>query len=185
MENKISAIDIKKLFYSDYTKISADLTASALKTLLEDPSTVEIENIHQDTWTIDEEDASQDEYKNQLTGMVYRMGSKSMGSVTFNFTIGQYDYTTKKALMGGEVITDGSSNVIGWKRARGIVEVRKALIALTEDDVYCVLPEANIRAREANTDGAVGIAVIGTMLEPKNPAVDPEYWFDASEVNKE
>lgn len=54
----------------------------------------------------------------------------------------------------------------------------------TRRSVLCFLPYANIVAREANTDGAVGIAVVATMLEPLNEAVMPEYWFDASEVKE-
>lgn len=167
MGKQISAIDIKKLWYCDpLTKapVSGEEVISAA---------TEIKNVHQDTWQIEESEASQDSYKNQLTGATYRMGSKNMGDVTFTFTIGRYDYALKAALMGG-VATDGS-----WARARGIVEIKKCLVALTEDDVYCILPYANIQAREANTDGAVGISVTGTMLEPEVESIMPEYWFNA------
>lgn len=172
---KVSAIDIKQLWYADTSNVTADLTGTTLKTLL--TKATEVQNVHQDTWSIEESEPSQDSYKNQLTGATYRMGSKTMGDVTFNFTIGRYDYDTKAAFMGGTA-TDGS-----WKRARGITDIKLCLIALTEDDVYCVLPYASISAREANTDGAVGISVVGTMLEPENEAVMPEYWFNASELN--
>jgi len=176
---KISAIDIKRLWYAEPSAVTADLTGATLNTLLSGGTATEVENVHQDTWSIDESEPSQNRYKNQLTGATYRMGNKSMGDVTFNFTIGRYDFATKAAFMGGTA-TDGS-----WKRARGITDIKKCLIALTEDDVYCVLPYANITAREANTDGAVGISVVGTMLEPENEAVMPEYWFDKSEVTSE
>lgn len=170
------AVGIKRLFYADPTKITGDLTGALLATLLKDADTKEVKNIHQDTWTIEESESSQDSYKNQLTGSVYRMGTKTVGEVTFNWTIGQYDYKTKAEFLGGTA-TDTS-----WKRARGIVEIKKALIALTEDGQYCVLTHANINAHEANTDGATGIAVVGTAMEPENEEVSPEYWFDASEV---
>lgn len=101
-----------------------------------------------------------------------------MGDVTFNWTIGKYDYHTKAEFLGG-VATDKS-----WKRPRGIVEVHKTLIALTEDNQYCVLPYANIAARESNTDGAIGLGVVGTAMEPDNENISSEYWFDASEVVK-
>lgn len=170
----ISAVNIQRLWYADVAAITADLTGSALKTIL--TSAKEVKNIHQDTWTIEEGEPSQDSYKNQLTGATYRMGAKTMGDVTFNWTIGQYDYATKAEFMGGDA-TDTS-----WKRKRGSVVIEKALIALTEDNQYCVLPKANIIAREAQTDGAIGIAVVGTMMEPDNTAVAPEYWFDEEEV---
>lgn len=182
---KISAIDIEKLWYFPISKISADLTGSALYTLLQDSDTKEVENVHQDTWSIDEGDPSQDFYRNQLTGAVYREGAKTMGDLTFNWTIGRYDYETKKDFLGGTVIYNGtgqSQTAVGWKRDRGITVVKLGLIARTEDKQYCVLPCANISTREANTDGATGLAVVGTMLEPENPAVNPEYWFDSSEV---
>lgn len=177
---QISAVDIKRLWYTDEDAVSADLTGKALYDMVKDDggTATEIKNVHQDTWSIEEAESTQDSFKNQLTGATYRMGAKSMGDVTFNFTIGRYDYVTKKELMGGDVINTDK----GWKRARGIVEIKKCLIALTEDDQYCVLPYANITAREANTDGAIGIAVVGTMLEPLVEGVMPEYWFDKSEV---
>lgn len=173
---QISAIDIKKLWYAETSAVTADLTGTLLSTILE--SAKEITNVHQDTWTIDESEPTQDSYRNQLTGNIYRFGSKQMGDVTFNFTIGRYDYVTKKDLLGGDVINVDK----GWKRARGAVDIKKCLIALTEDDQYCVLPYANVVAREASTDGAVGLAVIGTAMEPETETIMPEYWFDASEV---
>lgn len=176
---QISAIDIKKLWYAETSAVTADLTGTLLKTIL--GSAKEITNVHQDTWTIDESEPTQDSYRNQLTGNIYRFGSKQMGDVTFNFTIGRYDYVTKKDLLGGDVINVDK----GWKRARGAVDIKKCLIALTEDDQYCVLPYANVVAREASTDGAVGIAVVGTAMEPETETIMPEYWFDASEVASE
>ena len=155
------------------------MTGTLLSTILE--SAKEITNVHQDTWTVDESEPTQDSYRNQLTGNIYRFGAKLMGEVTFNFTIGRYDYVTKKDLLGGDVINTDK----GWKRARGAVEIKKCLIALTEDDQYCVLPYANVVAREASTDGAVGLAVIGTAMEPETETIMPEYWFDASEVTSE
>lgn len=176
---QISAIDIKKLWYAETSAVTADLTGALLSTILE--SAKEITNVHQDTWTIDESEPTQDSYRNQLTGNIYRFGAKQMGEVTFNFTIGRYDYVTKKDLLGGDVINTDK----GWKRARGAVEIKKCLIALTEDDQYCVLPYANVVAREASTDGAVGLSVIGTAMEPETETIMPEYWFDASEVTSE
>lgn len=173
----VSAVDIQRLWHTDPSVITEDLTGTMLKTILE--SAKEVTNIHQDTWTIEESEPSQDSYKNQLTGATYRMGAKTMGDVTFNWTIGQYDYETKAEFMGGTA-TDTT-----WKRQRGAVTIHKTLIALTLDGQYCVLPKANIMTREAQTDGAIGLAVVGTMMEPDNTAVSAEYWFDKSEVDGE
>lgn len=171
---KVSAVSIKKLWYGDPSKITKDLDGPKLAALIAESK--QVTNIHQDTWSIEEGEPSQDTYKNQLTGATYRMGAKQMGDVTFNFTIGQYDYETKAEFVGG-TSTDAS-----WKRNRGVTVVEKYLIAQTEDDQYAVLPKANITTREAQTDNAVGLACVGTMLEPDALEVAPEYWFDASVV---
>lgn len=181
--NKICAISIKQIWYADPLGDTATaLTPAALKTKI--AAATEIDNVHQETWSIDEAEPSQDSYRNQLTGSVYRFGKKTMGDVTFNFVIGQYDYTTKAALMGGKVITDTGSAPVGWERPRGAVEMKKMMIALTNDGVYCVLPYANVAAREAYTDGASAIAVVATMMEPPSQAVAPEYWFEQEAVDK-
>lgn len=186
MGKKVSAIGIKQLWHT--AALTTDLTASALAAIVgtQDKTTglfsggsgTAIENVHQDTWEITEEEPSQETYKNQLTGTVYRMGEKEMGEVAFNFTIGRYDYALKQALMGGNVSASGNA----WKRQRGVVHIEKAIIALTEDDQFCVLSRANVNTNEGNTDGAVGLAVKATALEPDETAVSPEYWFDAEEL---
>lgn len=94
---KITAVNIKKLWYGETSGISTDLTGQALHTLLQGETLKEIKNIHQDTWTIEEAEASRTNYKNQLTNQTYR-SDKEMGDVTVNFTIGEYDYPTKKTL---------------------------------------------------------------------------------------
>lgn len=184
---KVSAIDIKQLFYCD--EISAPLTPASLKALLK--TAKEIDNVHQDTWQIEEGEASQDSYRNQLTGNVYRMSKRQMGDLTVAFTIGQYDYMTKAAIMGGKALkADGSEattadDAIGWERAIGVVELYKTLIALTYDDVYVVIPRAQLGSREASTDGAIGLAVSGTMMEPlaKTSGVSSEYWYSKKTVD--
>lgn len=175
MGTLISAVDIKRLWYTNTESITGDLTPTMLKSVL--AGATEVLNVHQDTWTIEETEATQDSYKNQLTGQTYRMGAKTMGDVTYNWTIGQYDYETKADLMGGTA-SDGM-----WKRERGAVDKYKTIIALTEDDQYAVLPKANIAARQAQTDGAVGLAVVATALEPDNAEVAPEYWIAKSKVD--
>ena len=175
-EKKVSAVDIKRLWHAPEGAVKQDLTGALLAALLKADSTKEVRNIHQNTWTIDEAESSQDSYKNQLTNTTYRKGAKTMGDVTFNWTIGRYSYAEKAEFMGG------TATETSWKRPRGVVEIKKCLIALTEDDQYCVLPNADIKSRESNTDGAVGIAIVGTMMEPDNEEVAPEYWFDSSEV---
>ena len=170
----ISAIDIKKLWYCETTDITATVTGATLKTLLS--TAKEVTNIHQDTWQVEEAEPSQDSYRNQLTGSIYRQGRKTMGDVTVTFTIGQYDFDLKAELMGGKA-TDGV-----WERGRGPVYIHKGIIALTTDDVYIVYPYCNISVREAATDGALGLSVTATVMEPKTETISTEYWVDAAQV---
>lgn len=236
--NQISAVSIKRLWYCDPIEVSPtkdNLMGEVTK----------VENVHQDTWTLEESEPSQDSYKNQLTGLVYRMGRKEMGEITANFTIGRYDYVLKQSFMGGLVhFSDGSVSketdtaaeiaakvapvykykakdtdgkfvhtgegdsavdtiydtkelaeaagtpvkvnvqtnaAVGWSRARGSVEVRKTLYALTDDDQLCILPYVNLNAHEGDSDGAIGIVIQGMALDPKTDEVMPEYWFDCSD----
>ena len=173
MGKTITAVNIKKLWYGDTSMITAKVTGATLATTL--PQLTEVKNVHQDTWTLEESEASKTPSKNQLTGLTYR-SDKEMGDVAMNFTLGEYDYQTKADLMGGTA-TEPS-----WQRARGKFTAEKPLVGLTEDDQYIVIPRADISAREATTDKAVGIPVVGTELEPTVDGVAPEYWFDSSVV---
>ena len=71
---------------------------------------------------------------------------------------------------------------IGWKRSRTYEEIHKCLMALTEDDVWAVFPKGSVVTREVETDGATGLAVVGTAMEPGNEAISTEYWYYDKEV---
>lgn len=202
---KISAVGIKKLNYCDTDLINQyvakvtekKVTAQVIKSLLADTNVKEVVNIHQDTWTLEESESSQDSYRNQLTGSVYRMGKKSMGDLTCNFTIGQYDYAHKAEFLGGTVVyaqkkvttagkeemVDDKTQPIGWLRPRGVVEIRKTMIALTEDNQYCILTFVNLSGRETNADGALGIGISGTAMEPIDSDLPMECWFDKTAID--
>ena len=115
---KVIAVGIKKLYYADPAKVTGDLTGTLLGTIIKDPATKQVENIHQDTWSIEEEEPSTTEYRNQLTNGVYRQDTE-MGNIQMSFTIGQYDYETKAAFMGG------TGSETSWKRARGVTRIEK------------------------------------------------------------
>lgn len=173
MGKTITAVNIKKLWYGDTSEITAKVTGQTLFAMLE--QLAEVKNVHQDTWTLEEAEANKTNYKNQLTGKTYR-SDKEMGDVAMNFTLGEYDYQTKADLLGG------TATETSWERAAGKVNIEKCLVGLTEDDQYIVIPRADIVAREATTDKAVGLPVVGTELEPTVDGVAPEYWFDSSVV---
>ena len=185
--SKISAVDVKRLWYADEADLASALTSTVTATILASlyralttsslaTGFAEILNVHQDTWTFEESEAQQDFYKNQLTGQVYRASRKTAGDVTVNFTIGQYDYTTKAAILGGTVIGDNK----GWARPKRAESKYKSVIFLTDDDQLCVIPHANFNGREADADKGLGLAVTAQEMEPLDGNLLPEYWYDAS-----
>ncbi|MGP1540024.1 hypothetical protein [Bacteroides pyogenes] len=185
---QISAVGVKRILYADTSVVTKDITADVAKTLIKAAITAkaEVMNVHGETWNIEESEASVSGHKNQLNGQTYRYDT-TPGEVTPAFSIGQYDYATKAALMGGEAIKKGGSgadkdNIVGWKRSTEKVVINKALFCLTEDDVWFIYPNCQIVARESNTDKAIAIAVKGLVQTPKVAGVSSEYNFDEAEV---
>lgn len=180
----ISAVGIKRIVFADTAKITKDLTSTEAQTLIKAAIAAkdEVSNVHGETWTIDESEASVTGYKNQLTGQNYRYDT-TPGELTPAFSIGQYDYKTKAAMLGGSTITAAQGGaVIGWKRPVDKPVIHKALFCLTEDDVWFIFPNTQIVAREANTDKAVAIAVRALVQTPLVAGVSSEYNFDESAV---
>lgn len=185
---QISAVGVKRILYADTSVVTKDITADVAKALIKAAITAkaEVMNVHGETWNIEESEASVNGHKNQLNGQTYRYDT-TPGEVTPAFSIGQYDYTTKAALMGGEAIKKGGSgadkdNIVGWKRSTEKVVINKTLFCLTEDDVWFIYPNCQIVARESNTDKAIAIAVKGLVQTPKVAGVSSEYNFDEAEV---
>lgn len=177
----MNTVGIKRLLYADTSKVTGDLTPAMLKSIIDDSDTKEVTNVHQDTWSIAESEASVTRYNNQLTKKPYRQ-SAELGEVSMNFTIGEYDFETKKELMGGKTIYKDGNEVIGWKRSREYEEINKCLMALSEDSVWIVFPKGAVVTHEAETDGAVGLAVVGTAMDPENTAISSEYWYSDKDV---
>ena len=184
----ISAVGIKRILYADTTVVTKDITPDVAKGLIKAAVSAknEVLNVHGETWNIEESEASVTGHKNQLNGQTYRYDT-TPGEVSPTFSIGQYDYKTKAALMGGETVKKGGSgadkdNIVGWKRSNDKVVINKALFCLTEDDVWFIFPNSQIVAREANTDKAIAIAVKGLVQTPKVADVASEYNFDESEI---
>ena len=184
----ISAVGIKRILYADASAVKADITPESAKTLIKAAITAkaEVKNVHGETWTIEESEASVTPYKNQLTGQAYRYDT-TQGELTPQFSIGQYDYATKAALMGGEIVKKGGAgadkdNPVGWKRSNDKVVIKKVLFCLTEDDVWFIFPNCQIVTREANTDKAIALAVKGLVQTPTVDGVSSEYNFDEAEI---
>ena len=185
---QISSVGIKRIIYADTSVVNKDITADFAKTIIKAAITAktEVANVHGETWSIEESEASVTPYKNQLNGQAYRYDT-TPGELSPQISIGQYDYTTKAALMGGEIIKKGGSgadkdNPVGWKRAVDKVVINKAIFCLTEDNVWFIFPNCQIVTREANTDKAIALAVKGLVQTPQVAGVSSEYNFDEAEV---
>lgn len=173
---------IKKIVYDDVSKISEALDASKAATIIKAAVAAGniVPNVHQETWSIDEAESAPTGYKNQLNGKTYRYDKPQAGDLTPSWTIGQYDWKSKAAFMGGKVIKDASGEKeIGWERGDK-ESIHKALFCLTDDDVWFIFPNCLIDAREANTDKAIAIAVKGYVQEAPVRGVANEYNFEES-----
>lgn len=167
----ITAVSIKKLLVAETSAVKADLTKESIEELIS--SGKEIRNVHQDTWSFEEAEGTSTPYKNELNSKVYRI-TRDKGDVTMNFTLGEYSLENMKEFKGGSV-TGGV-----YKRGDEVEQIHKCLLAQTKDGIWIILPKAEISARSAYTDGAVGQAVVGTALEPDVEGVGTEYWYDPS-----
>lgn len=184
----ISAVGIKKILFADTSVVTADITPEIAKTLIAAAIAAkdEVQNVHGETWQIEESEASVNGYTNQLNGQKYRYDT-TPGDISPSFSIGQYDWKTKAAMMGGDIVKKGGSGAdkeeaIGWKRPTGKVVINKVLFCLTDDDVWFIFPNAQIVAREANTDKAIAIAVKGLVQTSKVTGVSSEYNYEESAV---
>jgi hypothetical protein len=168
---KISAIGIKQIFYGEvirevavkYDETNKDnatgLSATELKAFLKKATTKQDKNVHQDTWSFEESEASRTPYKNQLSKKVYRQSTEP-GDTTMKFSIGQYDFETRADFKGGVATTDK------YSAPSTFTENYKTIVGLTEDNVYIVFTKAQIDANDASTDGAIAISVTATPMEP-------------------
>lgn len=178
----ISATGIKRILYANIDVVTQDITPEIAKTLIQAAITAkdEVLNVHGETWQIEETEASVTGHKNQLTGKNYRYDDVS-GEVSPSFSIGQYDWKTKKAFMGGDVVQSSSTDV-GWKRALDKVIINRVLFCLTDDDVWFIYPKCRIVSRESNTDKAIAIAVRGLVQEPGIEGVSSEYNYEEEKI---
>jgi hypothetical protein len=175
---------IKKIVYADPSVVTAPITPAIAKSLIQAAITAgnTVDNVHQDTWNLNEDKSSPTPYKNQLTGLPYRFDHIDQGNVVPSFTVGKYDYALKAALIGGNVIKDDKGNAVGWSRPLTKEDVHRALFCLTDDGIWFIFTNCLLIAVEGTTDKAIGISVEGYMQQPDVAGVSAEYNFDESAV---
>ena len=169
-------IGIKKLWYAD--PLTTEPTQGSIAQLI--ATATEVKNVHQDTWGYSQDDPDVTDYINELTGKPYYRDKVDEGNKTINFTMGEYDYATKKDLQGGTVIMDGTpSTAVGWKAPTTPEFVYKTIIALTKTGTYIVFTNASIVGKGDQQQKAVGLGVTAVAMESETDGISDEYWFNA------
>lgn len=178
-------VSIKELYYGDRldTILTGVIDDAKIKAAIESviAQNKSIVNVHDTTFTYEEEEASVTDYKNQLNGATYFRDS-TPGAITMNFSIGQYEYQTKADLQGGEVIKSGT-NAIGWNRPSGNDLIYKTIVAITVDGTVIVFPKAYISARGGMVeDKVLGLLLTATAMDTGVKGLPSEIWYDESEI---
>ena len=156
-------IGIKRLWYG--SPLVTAPTQASVSTLI--GNSTEVTNVHQDTWGYTQDDPDVTDYINELTGRPYYRDKADEGNKVIAFTMGEYDYATKAALQGGEVVLSGST-AVGWKAPTTPAFVNKSVIALTKTGTYIIFTNASIVAKGDQQQKAVGLGVTAVAMENEN-----------------
>ena len=166
---------IQQIFYAE-PMTAAPLSGAAVKAILNDSSTKQINNVHSKTWAYEEQEGTNTPFINQLNGQTYYNDTQP-GTRAINFTIGQYEYETKADLQGG------TATSTSWKAPTNQGIINKCFIGRTKDDTYVVFPKAQISCRTGMVESTLmGLMLTATPIETGITGLETEAWFDASEV---
>lgn len=173
-------IGIKEIYYGE--SIKEDLTPEKLKTWLK--TATKVNNSHEGSYSFNQDDPTQEEYINELTGQPYYIDITNMGKKTIAFTMGEYEYAEMATLCGGEVIeVDGSA--VGWKAPTTPQLTYKAIVGKTRTDNYVVFTNAIIIGKNNTQSKNMGLGVTATAMESGVANVSAEYRFDGDAVDSE
>lgn len=153
---------------------SGTLTGAAVKALLAAATTKPISNVHGDTFAYEEAESSVTDYINQQNGKVYYRDNVP-GAVSISFSVGDYDFETKKDLQGG------TSTAKSWTRGDSGL-IYKSIVGKTKDGTYVVFPKAAISARGGMVEKAIGLLLSAVAMDTGVEGLASEGWFDKSEV---
>lgn len=167
-------IGLKAVYYGDV--LDAPLTKVSFNTWL--GTAKKIENVHEGTWKYEQEDNTETEYINELTGEPYFIDEEKKGKRTMSITIGEYDSETKVALAGGKAMADG----IGWEAPADIPVIEKCFAGQTKTGNYIVFPKASIKAKADTQNKNVGLGITATAMSTGVPGLQSEYHIDGSKL---
>lgn len=167
-------IGLKAVYYGEV--LSAKLTKESFKTWL--TTAKKIENVHEGTWKYEQEDATETEYINELTGEPYFIDQEKKGKKTMSITIGEYDVATKVDLAGGKAMDGG----LGWEAPADIPVINKCFVGLTKTGNYIVFPNASIKNKADTQNKNVGLGITATAMSTGVSGLQAEYNIDGSKV---
>lgn len=167
-------IGLKAVYYGDV--LDAPLTKVSFNAWL--GTAKKIENVHEGTWKYEQEDNTETEYINELTGEPYFIDEEKKGKRTMSITLGEYDVETKIALAGGKAMTDG----IGWEAPADIPVIEKCFVGLTKTGNYIVFPKASIKAKADTQNKNVGLGITATAMSTGVSGLQSEYHIDGSKL---
>lgn len=167
-------IGLKAVFYGDV--MSAALTKESFKAWLQTAKS--IPNVHEGTWKYEQEDATETEYNNELTGEAYFIDHEKKGKKTMSITLGEYDVETKVALAGGKAVAGG----IGWEAPAEIPVIEKCFVGQTKTGNYIVFPKASIKAKADTQNKNIGLGIMATAMTTGVEGLQAEYHIDGDKM---
>lgn len=170
-------IGLKKLWYGEPASDNTALTLAAARALC----TQQVLNVHNGTWGYSQNDPDTTDYVNELTGKPYYRDMNSLGEKTITFTLGEYEFATRKALQGGEVDTTNKS----WIAPSQPVIIYKSILAETKTGNFIFFPNASITTKVDTQDKNLGLGVTAQameslIVETKSGQKVDEVWFEAA-----
>lgn len=162
-------IGIMRIWYGD--TIGEAVTATNLPTLI--GSMTEVKNSHQDTWGYTQDDPTYTDYINELNGEIYFRDVTQRGANTITFTMGEWEFTDKVALEGGEVIGSDA----GWGSTDDFATINKSIVAQTKTGNFIVFTNASIVAKNNQVEKNIGLGVTAVAMTNSTAGVKARYMF--------
>ena len=166
-------IGIKRIWYGDV--IAEAVTKTSLPTIIAEMT--EVKNSHQDTWGYSQDDPTYTDYINELNGEIYFRDVTQRGANTITFTMGEWEFSDKVALEGGELVdTDG------WASTGSFDTINKAVVAQTKTGNFIVFTNASIVAKNNQVEKNIGLCVTAVAMTNSNTGVKARYMFNGANI---
>ena len=166
-------IGIKRIWYG--AVIAEAVTKTSLPTIIAEMT--EVKNSHQDTWGYSQDDPTYTDYINELNGEIYFRDVTQRGANTITFTMGEWEFSDKVALEGGELVdTDG------WASTDSFDTIDKAVVAQTKTGNFIVFTNASIVAKNNQVEKNIGLGVTAVAMTNSNTGVKARYMFNGANI---